>query len=677
MIPKPKQPGDATNSDGAGKPKLELSASAPNLALKDGAPPAVGKGLRSPVAGGAAASPAAAPAAKPQATAAKAKAAQPAPEVSDIRKMDVFSRHESNATRISHHMADRSRGRSKKLLLTLIVLAVVATAGAMVAMPDLRRETFGKIAQSYDDLIGTVRYRKKERSTAPANKSEPRVAYVPAARPTAGTGDCRTLIHKATGMGAVPLPQRLQTADCYLLIDDPVGAEAVLKPTMARVARASEAELNGMGSNMTLSDAHQTMVGILLRQGRMREAGELLRGRCQRWTQSNTCVAKLMLLAERRSSVDGGDALSVMFGSRGRLDAKAQARVWLAGAALAQGNPKVADKRYVMALSAAPKQAMALRKQIYEAQAVDLYHRGELLKLKGAVGRAQADMKALQPGAKVKLQLLSDLATSADRAKVVRQAMSREEVTFRARADFDLIEILGPESLRYSQQEAFLRLIQRTRTHYQTKFRAAESFVKRLDAWDARAQLSAGRYEEVLTKINAYNKDHGADVMSHHLRGNAYLLMSESKQSRLMAATAYQDALKVSSNWESLYALGVALTRGGRPQQVAAVIKDLDRKVTTSGQRYWSDMLKAEWYVAKGKYPNAQKILTQWAEAEPTFYGPPTLQLQLFQKLGRKADAEAAEQRLEDLRKTQAYQASREAFASPLGALAIARRPID
>src|SRR5690606_2166953 len=119
------------------------------------------------------------------------------------------------------------------------------------------------------------------------------------------------------------------------------------------------------------------------------------------------------------------------------------------------------------------------------------------------------------------------------------------------------------------------------------------------------------------------------------------------------------------------------LTRGGRPQQVAAIIKDLDQKVATPGQRYWADMLKAEWYIAKGKYANAQKILAQWAEAEPTFYTPPTLQLQLSQKLGRKADAKTAEDRLDELRRTQAYQSTREAFASPLGVLAMARRPID
>ena len=678
--PPPPPGGAAPNGD---KPKLEVSANGPGIALKGGSAPPVGNAIRSPVALGGAAAVGQKPAVSKKAAAAvaeKAKAEADKPEVSNIANRDIFSRHEPTAaTRVSHFMADRSRGRPKKILFMFVVMALIAGAGVMIAMPDIREQVMTDVTNSYDDLIGAVRYRKKAPAAPSQNvKQETRAAYIPK-QSTAGTSDCRALVHKSTGNSSMTVPQRLQVAECFLLIDDPVGAEAALKPTMNKLSRATEAELNAMPANLTLADAHQMMVGVMIRQGRLREAGELLRGRCQKWAQSNTCVAKLMLIAERKIGSTDGDALNVMFGSRGRLDGKAQARLWLAGAAIAtsQAKPKVADQRYVMALSAAPRKAMALRKQIYESQAVDLYHRGELLKIKAAISRAMMDLKSLSSNSKIKLQLLSDLATVSDRGKVVRQALSREEVTFRTRGDFDIIEILGPESIRRNQQEAFLRLLKRTRDHYTTKYKAADSFVTRLDAWEIRAHASAGHGEQALTKLNGYDKEHGADLTSHHLRGVVYMSMSEHAKYRLLAAAAFQEALKLNSNWESLYGLGAALTRGGKPVQVSAIIRDLDAKVATPGQRYWADMLKAEWYIAKAKYPNAQKILAEWSEAEPTFYGPQQLLLQLSQKLGRKADVEKAEAALDNLRRSQPYDGSREASASPLGFLALARRPID
>ncbi|MHA0111948.1 hypothetical protein ACXYUI_33525, partial [Klebsiella pneumoniae] len=68
---------------------------------------------------------------------------------------------------------------------------------------------------------------------------------------------------------------------------------------------------------------------------------------------------------------------------------------------------------------------------------------------------------------------------------------------------------------------------------------------------------------------------------------------------------------------ESLYALGVTLVRSGKEAKVAPLIRDLAKIIKTPGQRYWLDMLTAEWYLARGNYPNAHKILSTWRRLQP------------------------------------------------------------
>jgi predicted Zn-dependent protease len=176
--------------------------------------------------------------------------------------------------------------------------------------------------------------------------------------------------------------------------------------------------------------------------------------------------------------------------------------------------------------------------------------------------------------------------------------------------------------------------------------------------------------------IDKLEKQSGVDHVTRHLRGVAFMGMAD-KGKELTAAQEFQAALRIRRNWESLYALGVTLTRAGKLEQVAPIIKDLDKMITTNGQRYWVEMLKAEWYIEKSKYLNAQKILTDWQKREASYVVPRQLLMKLYKKTGKQDEGMAVENELVQLAKVQRPGATFEGFASPLGVMALANRPLD
>lgn len=593
-------------------------------------------------------------------------------------------------------MYDSSAGKRKRFILAFVMALVVALAAAAVVYPKQRKRFLNQLSELKEDVIGAVRYKKKKQPRGQEATDEDGQFIVdgdketrPTRRtPARGPGGiqvkrtCKFLVQQGVGRGVrLTLPEQVDLAECYLAADDLLNAENALSASEAKIQRLSERELNAMKGEGTLADAFHDLMVARLRAGKTREASEMLRGKCNTWAQTNACVAKMMLLADRRVP-GGGEGASVMFGSTGRLDNKAQARLWLAGAqlAVADGRPSVADQRYSMALNAAPKLALSLRKQIYEAQALDLYNRGEVVRLKNTTAGGIADLERLAAPTKslLKLQMFKELsgATQKTRYKTVKSLLTREDITYRARADFELIEVLGPESIRGSVEDDYLRLLKRTRDFYKSKYKTLGLVERRLALWEIRATLSRERFEQALPMIDIYQKMNPTDPVAFHLRGVAYHGMAE-RGEVASAAAEFQKALRLRRNWESLYALGVTMTRAGKAEQVAPIIKDLDKMITTNGQRYWVEMLKAEWYIEKSKYLNAEKILTTWAEKEPTYVVPRQLLMKLYKRTNKLDQLNAVEEEVVKLARTQRPQTTFEGFASPLGVMALAHRPID
>jgi hypothetical protein len=664
---------DPSNSKVAGD-------SGPDLAVKGVGGPMRGP-LRSPLLAGAAAvqGDQKAAAAGPQA-AAKPRANR---EVSAIAGLDDSRQESAMPTALSHHMFDSARDTQKKSFKLLLIGLCIALAAAFALLPDFRTRTMRTFENAKSSLVGLVRpprKAKKKRRVAHSVEAPTEVEVRrEASEPSLVNlkGSCGSLTKAVSASDSrLTVKERIAVAECFLVLDNPHSAEEMLSPLKRKIISASEADLNAQKSSGTLADAQQLLVVAYLKMAKSREADELLRGRCRRWEQTNTCVAKLLVHVDRRYDAA---PLKGIFETRGRLDRKAQARLWYAGAQLAlqDNRPTVADQRYTMAFAAAPKDAVALRKQIYELQAVDLYHRGEVIRLKSVVAAAQTDLGRLDPKSKIKLAVLGELVSSPDKSRTVKKLLTREDITFRARGDLDLIDILGPESMRFGLESDYLRLLSRTRTHYGERFRASASALRRLSMWEIRSTISQKSYDAALQLLARHETSYGKEPVVHHLRGLVYLLQDPSPKYALLAANEFQQAIRSKGKWESLYALGITLIRAGQTPQVPAVIKDLERTVATSGQRFWTDMLKVQWYVAVGKLVNAAKLLQDWTRKEPGYSVPRELLMDVFGKMGNKTGAEEQERVLDDLRRRQPGGQTPEAFASPLGALAYERRPIN
>src|SRR5262249_47979089 len=162
---------------------------------------------------------------------------------------------------------------------------------------------------------------------------------------------------------------------------------------------------------------------------------------------------------------------------------------WLAGAQIAVdgGKLQTADQRYDLALQMAPRDALPLRKQIFETEAMDLYRRGEAKRLKALVDQATSELAHVDDGAKLKLKVLADLSTSPNKPKRVKSRRSREAVTWRARGDIDLIEILGPDALKGHAEEEYIGLLHKTAERFGGRYRSSSNVLKKLTAWEVRA----------------------------------------------------------------------------------------------------------------------------------------------------------------------------------------------
>jgi len=657
-------------------------------------------GLRSPlVASRAAPQPAAASEAKPAAPAAPRKEperrrgkrrADGYPEISKIAGLDDSSYHilgDTTVTHLSHVMYDPGRGRPKRFLIVVVILVVAGLTGLMSYSPGYRRETWAKVKSAEKQFIQLARHpfkhdeiKDREFDVPATHGRRGRASHRLAASALRPRHNCLDLRQVAAGGAPMTASERVSLADCAWLQGDMADVEEALKPLQARLTHLGDKQLGG--GDEALSEAFLSLVAARLAAGESRQVDELLSGRCGRWAPTPSCVGKLMLVAShaRPGNVESDPRLSRLLRSRGVLGGgRIESRFWLAGARLARANGRngLADHRYALALVSA-KSAVALRKQIYETEAVDLYGRGEALRLKALTSRALADLRHLDVGARTKLLMLHDLVTSRNKRRTVKTLLTREEITYRACNDLDLVEILGPEAIRAGLEDDYARLIKRTRAHFTDKYPAmSRAARKRLAMWDIRLALARKQYNQAMNGLDVYEHENRADAVSHHLRGVTYLLSSDSERQALLAAHEFQVALRLKNSWESLDALGVALIRAGHPETVSGLIKDLSRRITTKGQRYWADMLKARWYIVTGKYPSAHKILKTWAAAEPDWVTPRQLLLQLDQKTGTTAEARKTQNELDDLARDQPYASSFEGFASPLGIMALGQRPID
>jgi uncharacterized protein HemY len=126
-----------------------------------------------------------------------------------------------------------------------------------------------------------------------------------------------------------------------------------------------------------------------------------------------------------------------------------------------------------------------------------------------------------------------------------------------------------------------------------------------------------------------------------------------------------------------MYALGVTALHGGDLTKANVAVRELGKPANTRGEQYWRDMLQAEWAINQSNYPLALKILGPWQQSQPARLMPMKLLLQLYQKTGKSAAAQAMRTKFERQSAKQPFSSTAEGMASPLGVMALAKRPVE
>ena len=581
--------------------------------------------------------------------------------------------------------------RIQRISRGVIIFFILVGLAVIGAVPRIRKKTFKTISKAKTELVTFARHRKplqKRRNLtnvegegtdqgnpialAKAEDSGPVKPFT--------TQACGGLISDAlAGSRSAPLPVRLQTADCFLIKDDPANAEKVLADVASRIQTRRAASSDGQDAGV-MGDAILTLQSSLLKQGKDSAANQIVASGCTEWRQSTACVAKLMVATARRPILPLSSDANKMFASRGLLQAKSEARLWLAGAQLAAangGDAKTESQRFKYALDSSPKDAIALRKEIYESRVMSLWQRGDSWTLKATIKAALRDLASVPPSDLVKLTLIGELADAGADSRRMHALLTREDILFRARGDLDLLDILGPEALRAGLIKDYTQLLRRTRDYYSTRYHAGAGPNKRLAIWEVRSALAAADADAAIGLLTNYARAFGDDALSHHLRGVAYTGLTDSLPYQRLAALEFQAAVRQKRDWESLYGLGIALIRAHRTAQLPSLLADLTKLTRTSGQRYWLDMLRAELRLSEDKYTDVQRILAPYSNAVPAWITARTMQLQVYQKTGKTQLAEQLAADLKVISGRSPFPTSFEGFASPLGCMALTKRPLE
>lgn len=602
--------------------------------------------------------------------------------ISGLNDPLLLTRDPKNFVPIQHYMSDES-GRQKSIFFMLIfLLATVSFTFAMWLAPEFRRKVWEEVYSLYPR---SGPYPNKTRPNSVANSeaekdSWDRTSPKSFEQKFAHEGKKKRLLNR-TCYGFITsyvsgtklsLPDRVDTAECYLQRGDTQGAVKVLSPLIGEIEKTSETALNRMSSDRTLADAYHLLVMARAQSNRFQEATELTRNRCLKWQISNTCVTKLTLYATRNLTIP--QSINHFFSGKTNLSRKTQSRLWLAGALHGQSQEPSSTilKRFELALKATSQTDLFLKLEIYESQSVYLYKIGALNKMREIASRGLNDLKHIDKKNLVKLRFLSEIGKDQDQSTFVRRSLSRTELRVAARQDLRLLRILGIEALKEGAAAEFQRLLAEVASFYSTQGDGNLGEKRTIALWQVRSLLSKNEHGLAIQKLNEMNSNRKLDALERHLRGVAYAQALATPKDQEIAAEDFRQARSMLFQPESHVAMGFALLRSGKIADAADAINELEAKKTPDQLKFWVEMLKAEWSLATGRLEQAENICRFWAKKKPDFQTPVKLQIEILTRMGNTMGAQSLQEDLEERRVLSRWDKGDEALSSPLGPLSLA-----
>jgi len=482
------------------------------------------------------------------------------------------------------------------------------------------------------------------------------------------------------GNKALTVAHYAAVGECLILAHDFVGAAKIYEKFSDVLRLIPEIKFR---SKNDFEIHTELFYGYLISHiflGDLRQASEMVRGRCPEWVFSHSCVGKIMVYAFQKVPLDPDG--QKLFETLGALPPAAQSRLLLAGAMLAtqEGRTRVADQRIKSGLEKIPKRAQYLRRMFYDFWSSELFHRGMFILLKNFSAQSLKSLPIALHGGLVKLRFLRESSHDLTNKKILSGYLSSLETRIEVIKDSDFLDILGVQALRLQMYDQWEKFLASTKTEFlkiPMGHQQSSEFSRSATLWFARSYLARGQYLLAIKALSDSRESLQSDPVASHLRGVAYFLMSEQSTVHLNAIAELTKAFKLKRSWETLVVLGFALTKNGKKETLVSVIKDLNSMVSTSGQKYWVELLKGDFYLSQGKLINAQKIAQDLLFSDPTLVLPRLLLIRALSRMGKIEEVKKEQSKLEEATRKVQYAGSFEALASPFGPLSLGKRPID
>jgi tetratricopeptide (TPR) repeat protein len=676
LIPKPPEKREA---DDAARPELKVDDGADKIGLKgDGAPEGAG-GIRSPLIRNQQntpkepAKPKAAKKEDPLARSAIAGLSNRAEEFTQISFVEPIS-------------VSAADNYFKRRLLTALGVLVIAGAGALGGyfynskFKSLVTEGLDYAQNKISD--NDVRKKKRmKRVKRHKKRREYRQQLAAKSQVRLEGTDCKSLVNSGymfREYKKMNLIDRLKLAECQMIYGDFKSAGRALSKEKNVIKKSSSKTLTTTNKGR----AYYTLLASQLETAKFKDSEAISSHVCRVWKESHACYGRLMVMAYRgHGNVGIRSYKNLKRKSKNSLGKYAAGWFNLAAAKLHNQNSEYlqAEKLFKTALITAPKKDVYLRKEIYETYGVALYSRGEYLKLKKLMKSAKKEFAGLERAPKIKLILLSELANPSKAKRYLKSFLSRPELAVHVRGDIELIDIIGPQVMRYNLHKNYLRLLKKTKDFFLNQRLGTKNSVMTTMIWEIRSNfaMANSKTEKTIALINKFNSKYGSTAESNHLLGAAYLAGSEGRSWSMKAARAFQRSVKRKNNWEGLYGLGLATIRSGQAAGANRIIRDLDKLIKEKGQVYWSEMLKIEWYLGTKRYPQAAKLIKKWQRKQPDYVTPHKLLAKYYKLTGNLSEMNMTEVKLDKLMRRVHFASSREGISSPVGAMSLRKRPLE
>ncbi len=419
---------------------------------------------------------------------------------------------------------------------------------------------------------------------------------------------------------------RLALANCYLLQDDHQKALESLSDLANPLKKSnwSKGAMDEFALHHYLKSGHRVQPSWL---------SSALKS-CQADRKTQYCALYLLASHDtptRRMIARDFGGLMASTRSWGPLT---QGVLWLIGGklALGEGRFKLAQERVQHALKVLPKEWTGLRKEAYELGMIVAYWSGTGKAAQRILRAAQAELSPVRSQATRQLELVKAAKAKEPYAKLMSRFRKGESRQFRDTERF-MFEIFAHEGIRQGDTKEVLRQIRATEKSGMLQSNEQIALAK---IWKIRSLLAAGDTQKTYKELAEIEKLQGPTRLSHHLRGITLMNASPTKQYQLMAVKEFQKALKLEPTWETHYALGVALIRGGKIKLAEPVVESLESFRSVKSAKPWIALLKIELMIARGKTKQAVPLLDQFLTKRPQSLAALQLKAKALEQTGKR-----------------------------------------